>query len=164
MTISYTTAGAGVAFVALVGLVWHYRRRSKQANQVAAEQQRTERDKGGTSLREPGEGGGPEVDYAAINIPESSGISPDFDVQASGTEGLDLSSGYVAAAELSGVLVTSALESFTVLKSVGSLAAQIYTMYLNVKANHRKCRRLGERALALQSSLARLGKSLKNGK
>ncbi|KAK3266446.1 hypothetical protein CYMTET_24936 [Cymbomonas tetramitiformis] len=52
------------------------------------------------------------------------------------------------------------MSSFAVLKSVAAIAAEIYSLYRCVKANQQLCRRLGERAMSLQSSLSRFATSL----
>ncbi|KAK3280146.1 hypothetical protein CYMTET_12002, partial [Cymbomonas tetramitiformis] len=73
---------------------------------------------------------------------------------------LEFASGFAPAAQLAGLALGSAMSSFAVLNSVAALAAEIYAMHRRVKANHRMCRRLAERVMSLQSSLARLAASL----
>ncbi|KAK3246932.1 hypothetical protein CYMTET_43545 [Cymbomonas tetramitiformis] len=73
---------------------------------------------------------------------------------------LSFTSGFVPAAELAGLALGSAMSSFAVLKSVAAIAAEIYSLYRCVKANHQLCRRLGERAMSLQSALARFAATL----
>ncbi|KAK3269717.1 hypothetical protein CYMTET_21860 [Cymbomonas tetramitiformis] len=73
---------------------------------------------------------------------------------------LDFTSGFVPAAELAELALGSAMSSFAVLKSVAALAAKIYYIYTCANANYQLCRRLGERAMSLQSALSRFAANL----
>eukprot|EP00854_Cymbomonas_tetramitiformis_P021214 gene21214-25486_t len=69
-------------------------------------------------------------------------------------------SGFVPAAQLAGLVLGSAMSSFAVLKSVAHIAQEIYALHRCVKANHRVCSRLAERALSLQSAMSRFAARL----
>eukprot|EP00854_Cymbomonas_tetramitiformis_P001383 gene1383-1986_t len=167
-----TIAGGVVAALAVAGLAYWWRRRRA----VKQEQENKRTSARGTRGGKAGGATGPreEMEMPEVDVPSVGENGRDttslmtIDVQeainAGSADQLDFTSGYVAAAELSRVVVGSALESFAVLSSVASLAAEINRMVQNVRANSRKCKRLAERCLALQSSLARLGQQLKAGK